>query len=353
VTKLDGQIHTAALTNYFEVARFVGLDPYEMLRRFKISPATLADPDALLASNAVADLLEASAEESHCLSFGLHMAESRTLSTLGPISLLLAHQGTARDVLNALVEYQGVLNEVMSLDIENAPQEDDGPQAIIRAGFIGGYAGRQAIELFMAIVCRTVSEVVSGRWHPDLAYFRHAAPDDLGLHTRIFQCPLIFDAEFNGLVCSAATLDAPNPAAESVLAQHAKRYLDMLVPKPADGSVSERARRSLYLLLPAGRATLEQLGANLGMHPRALQRQLEREGRTFATLLNEVRRELALRYLSSPAHSVSSVAQMTGYATPSSFSRWFAAEFEMSPAQWRAEERQDQDKDPAKPFMLG
>ena len=94
-----------------------------------------------------------------------------------------------------------------------------------------------------------------------------------------------------------------------------------------------------FLLLPAGRATLEQVGANLGQHPRALQRQLEREGRSFAMLLNEVRRELALRYLASPAQSVGAVARMTGYATPSSFSRWFAAEFGMSPAQWRAEER--------------
>jgi AraC-like DNA-binding protein len=334
---VDGQIHTAALTSYFEVARFVGLDPYAMLRRFRISPATLADPDALLNSGSVADLLEDSARESGCPSFGLLMAECRTLATLGPISLLLAHQGTARDVLNAMVEYQGVLNEVISLDIEETRRGDG--LAIIRTGFFNGYDGRQSIELLMAIVCRTVSEVVSGRWHPDLAYFCHSAPGDLSMHMRIFQCPLIFDADFNGLVCSQAALDAPNPAAESVMARHAKRYLDMLAPEPADGSVTERARRSLYLLLPAGRATLEQLGDNLGVHPRALQRLLEREGRTFAVLLNEVRRELALRYLSSPAHSVGSVAQMAGYATPSSFSRWFSGEFDMSPAQWRAEEK--------------
>jgi AraC-like DNA-binding protein len=337
--KVDGQVPTAALTNFFEVARFVGLDPYRALRRSRISPAILGDPDATLPANAVADLLEDCAEKSGCLSFGLLLAESRTLPTLGPVSLLLAHQGTARDVLQAMVDYQGLMNEVMSLDIEETGQGGKDGLAIIRAGFIGGYDGRQAIELLMGILCRTVSEVVGGRWHPDLAYFRHSAPDDLGVHARVFQCPLLFDADFNGLVCSKAKLDAPNPAAESVMARHARRYLDMLVPEPADGSIGERARRSLYLLLPAGRATLEQVGANLGMHPRALQRHLEREGRTFATLLNEVRRELALRYLASQAHSVGSVAQMTGYATPSSFSRWFSAEFGMSPAQWRAEER--------------
>src|SRR5205085_5151045 len=329
------------LTNYFEVARFCGLDPYKMLRRFRISPVLLEDPDATLPSNAVADLLEASAAESGCESFGLLMAECRTVSSLGPLSLLLAHQGTARDVLDSLIEYQSVLNEVMSLDIEHAPDGEKGGLAIIRAGFIGGYDGRQAIELVMAIISRTVSDLVSGRWHPDLAYFRHPAPADLSHHRRFFQCPLVFDADFNGLICAEAALDAPNPAAESAMARHAKRYLDMLVPSPADGSMSERARRSLYLLLPAGRATLEQVGANLGQHPRALQRLLEREGRSFAVLLNEVRRELALRYLASPTNSVGAAAQMTGYATLSSFSRWFAGEFGMSPAQWRAEEKTD------------
>jgi AraC-like DNA-binding protein len=338
---MDGSVRTQALTNYFEVARFVGLDPYEMLRRFRISPAILADPDATLPSNAVADLLEASAAESGCESFGLLMAECRTLSSLGPLSLLLAHQGTARDVLEALVEYQGVLNEVMLLQIEHETPGDGDPLAVIRVGFINDYGGRQAIELALAIICRTVSAVVGGRWHPDLAYFRHPAPADVSHHRRIFQCPLVFDADFNGLICAEAALDAPNPAAESVMARHAKRYLDMLVPEPADGSMSERARRALYLLLPAGRATLEQVGANLGQHPRALQRQLEREGRSFAVLLNEVRRELALRYLASPANSVGAAAQMTGYATLSSFSRWFAGEFGMSPAQWRAEEKAD------------
>ena len=93
-------------------------------------------------------------------------------------------------------------------------------------------------------------------------------------------------------------------------------------------------------LLPAGRGTLEQVGANLGVHPRALQRQLEREGRTFAMLLNEVRRELTLPL--QPRHSAGSVARITGYATPSSFSRWFSGEFDMSPAHWRAEEKADE-----------
>jgi AraC-like DNA-binding protein len=92
-------------------------------------------------------------------------------------------------------------------------------------------------------------------------------------------------------------------------------------------------------MLPVGRGTLAQVADNLGLHARTLQRQLEKEGQTFAALLNAVRRELALRYLSSSAHNMTAIAHMTGYSSPSAFTRWFAAEFGMSPAAWRAEER--------------
>jgi len=328
------RVRAAALTNYFEVARFVGLDPYQMLRRAGIDPDSVADPETLIAGNPVGILFEESAHESGCLSFGLLMAECRTLPSLGPISLLLAHQGTAREAIEAIVRYQGLLSETLALGIEEV-----GGTSIIHTDFVAGLSRRQAVELVMGLVCRTISEVVGGRWHPESAHFTHAAPGDLSVHRRIFQCAFVFESDFNGLACPTASLDAPNPAAETALARHARRYLEMLIPDPADGTIGERARRSLYLLLPKGRATLEQAAGNLGLHPRALQRLLDKEGRTFATLLNEVRRELALRYLSSSTHSVTQIAQMAGYASPSSFTRWFAAEFGMAPAQWRAEER--------------
>ena len=77
-----------------------------MLRRAKIDPAALADPDHLLASAPVTKLLEESARESGCLSFGLLMAEPRSMASVGALSLLLTHQPTARDVVEAVVRYQ-------------------------------------------------------------------------------------------------------------------------------------------------------------------------------------------------------------------------------------------------------
>jgi len=327
-------VRAVSLTNYVEVARFVGLDPAAMLRRANIDPAVLADPEHPLDAGRVATLLETSARESGCPVFGLLMAESRSVASVGAVGLLLKHQRTARDVLDALVQYQRLLAEALAISVE----EFDGATTI-RTELAVGIGGWQGTELMMGMVCRTISEVAGGRWHPETVHLVHDAPADLGVHRRIFQSRLAFQSDFNGFVCSTASLDAPNPAADSIMARHARRYLDMLVPDPADGSITERARRCIYLLLPEGRATLDQVAEHMGLSARTLQRSLEKEGRTFATLLNEVWRELALRYLASSTHNVTAIAQMTGYATPSSFTRWFAAEFGMAPAAWRAEER--------------
>jgi AraC-like DNA-binding protein len=335
------QVRAAALTNYVEVARFCGLDPDRMLRRARINPAILTDPDDPVAANVIGKLLEASAREGRCDAFGLLMAESRNMASVGAVGLLLKFQGTARDVIEAIIRYQALMGDALLLAMD-----DDCGTTTIRLDVETEVGGHQGIDLLMGFTCRTISEVVSGRWHPESAHFVHAEPDDMTIHRRVFQCPLVFDSDFNGLACPSAWLDAPNPAAQSVMAEHAQRYLDMLIPKPADGSVTERARRSIYLLLPAGRATLDQVADNLALHPRTLQRLLDQEKRTFATLLGDARRELALRYLSNSTHSVAAIAQMTGYSSPSAFTRWFAGEFGVAPAAWRAEGRGEQGRTP-------
>jgi AraC-like DNA-binding protein len=51
--------------------------------------------------------------------------------------------------------------------------------------------------------------------------------------------------------------------------------------------------------------------------------------------VNEVRRDLVQRYMQNPGYSLSRIAALLGYSVPSSFTRWFAAEFGVTPASWR------------------
>jgi AraC-like DNA-binding protein len=48
--------------------------------------------------------------------------------------------------------------------------------------------------------------------------------------------------------------------------------------------------------------------------------------------------------------SVTTIAEQLGYASPSAFTRWFAAEFGVSPQAWRNERRAQSETPP--PFWM-
>ncbi len=59
------------------------------------------------------------------------------------------------------------------------------------------------------------------------------------------------------------------------------------------------------------------------MSARSVQRALRAEGTSYQLLLDDVRRELALRHLAVRGTSAAEVAFLTGFSEPSAFSRAF------------------------------
>ena len=324
-------VRAAALTNYFDVAQLVGLNPVTLLSDAGLNRTILANPDNKIPASAAATLLEESARVAACPTFGLRMAETRQISDFGAVGLLVTHQPTLREVLLALMNYRHLLNEALTLQMS-----DVGKHVIIRQEIVTDppVYSKQATELALGVLARAGSALLGSHWKPERVLFQHDAPEDLQLHRRLFRCKLEFGSEYNGFVCSAADLDYPCSAANPALARYAEQLLQAL-PKACDKSIEAEVHEAIYLLLPIGRATVEQVAQSLAMNVRTLQRHLEEQGVTFSDLINTVRRELAVRYIESSQHSLGHVAELLGYSTQTSFTRWFKNEFGVSPTQWR------------------
>ena len=326
-------VRSASLSGYAPVARRVGLDPDAMIGGSGINPAFLSDPDLRIPTIAVVGLLEESARRSGCETFGLQMAESWRMSDFGAISLLLAHERTLRDALGATIRYRHLLNDSLSISVEDA-----GPVVIVREELVaeGTAHSRQAIELAIGVIFRLFRALLGPQWRPIGVRFTHRAPQDLSVHRRLFGASLEFSREFNGIVCAAADLDRPNPSADPTMASYARGFIESLSPG-AVSPIAREVRKAIQVLLARRRATVEQIAHGLGMTPRTLQRQLDEAGESFSGLLNAVRLELVPGYLENRAYSLTQVAELLGYGYPSSFTRWFVGEFGISPARWRAD----------------
>lgn len=327
------QIRAAVLNNFVEVSQLLGVNPHPLLLEVGLSPTLLADSERRIATDAVVALLENSAAASGCDTFGLHMAESRQLADFGAVSLSLLHQPTLREALRITMHYRHLLNESLAMFIEDA-----GEFVLIREEVVTAeqQPARQATELAIGVLHRLCSALLGRHWHPISVNFTHCAPSNLKLHQRIFGCPVKFAAEFNGIVCPAADLAYPNPSANPAMAKHAENFIASL-PKPSAGSFAEEVEQAIYILLPMGRATIEQVAQALGINARTLQRRLDDDQASFSELINSVRRALVVRYLDNPRFSLGAISEMLGYSVASSFTRWFTSQFNQSPARWRAE----------------
>ena len=317
------------LTNYHEVARFAGLDPDAMLSEAAISASQLADPENWLPARKVLNLIENSADRSGRDDFGILLGRSRSLTSLGPVSLLIKHEATVRDMILAVAEYRYLLNDLLHINLR-----DDGETAVIEWNLIPALNSTQGVNLLASIAYIVISETLEAHWDPDCIHFRHAAPKQEATFKRFFRCTLEFDSGFDGMSCTSRHLLTPNPFADEKLAAYARRLLNLL-PSFQDDSTAGKVRSLIPMLLEDGKATAECVAECLGVPIRTLQRRLIYEGTSFTALLNEARAQLVTRYLANSSHSLTLIAEMAGYSSLSAFTRWFTGEFGVPPATWR------------------
>ena len=100
--------------------------------------------------------------------------------------------------------------------------------------------------------------------------------------------------------------------------------------------MAQQVRRAIYLTLPSGGATSKTVAQGLGLSTRTLQRELMAEATTFSDLLEDIRANLARRYVADPRYRIAQIAEMLGYGSHSTFPRWFTSTFGAPPHVWRA-----------------
>lgn len=324
-------IRSASLSGYVELARSLGLHPHAMMRKAGLSPRCLDDPETPISVVAVRQLLESSAQAAVAEDFGLQLARGRRLSNLGPISIVLREEPTARQALDTLGRYLRLLNASLLTHIE-----DHADVVIIREEFLIEGAGsvRQSIELAIGVMYRILAELLGNAWKPRRVCFAHRPPADLTSHRALFGKDLEFNSSFNGIVCAAKDLTARLPTHESGMSTYARRFLDQALSNTR-GNTIDSARQLIAALLPGGRCTADQVAQHLGMDRRTLHRHLHTEGHSFSSLLLAIRSEFAIRQIHDSDRSLAELAELLGFSGPSAFAFWFRQRFGCTVSAWR------------------
>lgn len=325
-------IRSACLTGFPEAARSVGLQPEALLAEVGIDRRALTDPEMRISVRAFRQMLELAAQRSKVETFGLQIAETRQLSILGPIGLLVREEPTVRHALQSLAKYLSLHNEALSLRLD----EVDGQAiAYVEATVDHPEVIRQGIELTVGVLFRVLQTMVSRKWQP-IVCFTHGPPARGDVHHRLFGSRVDFHCNFNGIIFDARELERPQPGADPTFAEHARRYLDLLDTRSGT-SLEAKVKEVMRLQLATGRCTADRLAQQVGCDRRTLHRRLAKEHVTFNAILDSVRTSLVTHLLQDRESNFASTADMLGFSSTSAFSRWFLGRFGSRPSEWRRE----------------
>jgi len=245
---------------------------------------------------------------------------------------------TLGDALRQWVRYLNLLDDAVVVGIVD--DEDDAERACIRVVVESEAPAPASHELCFALLAMQARELVAGPFRVAAVDFTHRAPGDgaaaAAAYRAWFDAPVRFGAEHTQLVVTKAALAAALKTADPNLAAILSRHADELRARdPGGPPLTAQIRRILRTALRDDRGHVDLVARQVGMTARSLQRRLKDEGTSFQALREDVRRELANRYLDDDL-SIAEISFLLGFSEPSAFFRAFKRWTGLTPVEARS-----------------
>ncbi len=165
---------------------------------------------------------------------------------------------------------------------------------------------RHAIEFGIAWALLLTRKATGRALAPRRIELRHSRPANDAEARRVFASELRYGAEAHAITLARADLELPLLTADPQLAELLDRHARALEERlPARRSFTMAVRGALAEMLASGEPKLDGVAARLRVSRRTLQRRLRDEGTSHVRVLDELRRDLAVRYFAWSKSSAS------------------------------------------------
>jgi len=166
-----------------------------------------------------------------------------------------------------------------------------------------------------------------------------ARPGDTEPYRHFYGCPIHFEANEDSFLLAARVAAEPLPTANRQLAGTLDSILTAQLAALDKNNIPARCKSSLLEEITSGEVSEEDMARRLHMSRRTLQRKLSETNTTYQKLVDDTRRDLALRYMEDPRNSITDVTFLLGFSGQSAFTRAFKRWTGMSPTTYREQKR--------------
>ena len=313
--------------------RAAGIPPKPLLAKADLTVAQIDDRNARVSVQSQIKFLELAALALDDDLIGFHLARDCELRELGLVYYVLASSELLTDALHKAARYSRIVNEGVSLRLREGREIGIGFEYVN----VERRGDRQHIEFWLTIIVRLGRELTNRRLVPDHVRVIHHARKMPAEFRSFLGCTVEFDAGVDEVVLPGAAGEMAVSGADMYLNELLTRYCEEALQHRRDDGVATlrlEVENAIAPLLPHGKARAHEIARRLGLSHRTLARRLADESLSFSQILDELKLDLAKRYLREGL-SISRIAWLLGYHEVSAFTHAFKRWTGHSPNQSR------------------
>lgn len=329
-------VRSETIAGFSELVESLGGSPEMLYRQVGFTTSLFENPDFMLPYVSVCKLMNISATALNREDFALLLADVENRNTIptGALGLLMLQCHDVRAAIIACTEHFHLHSQGVgwNLEVEGAYA------SVTRADRVAGkMATFQYTVLGMAGCLRVLKLLCGEAWAPSAVSFTHSPPINVQDYHRFFGVKVEFNQEFTRFVFPSSSLTKKIPGSDIKYHQQLDRQIEEMETLHANRySLPSRVKLLIQKRIHSEDCTQITIAEHLSVHPKNLQRNLNKHGTTFRKLRAEVRLDMAERYLKDSDIPITSIAELLGFSELSGFNHTFKTRHNISPSVWRS-----------------
>ena len=313
-----------------------------MLERYGVSkeqllagaaePPNMRDPGARLPLQDFVDIVRRAIKLSGAPWLGWDFGATLTLSSHGFLGYAAMSSETLRDAVELAVKFFRTRTTVVDLQLKV-----EGDTAILQLDElvalhdIQPFVVESLFSSFHFMGLKLLGEVpMDGELRfafPEPDYYERMKP--------LIPVPVLFDCAYNQMRFPASRLDQRLRFADPRLAKMAEAQCEQEMANIKSPPKLLNQVRRIILAQSGCFPSVDEAASDLHMSSRTLKRKLQQLGTSYQTILDDLRKGLAVEYLTQTEITVDDIAVQLGYSDASNFARAFRRWTGRSPSDYR------------------
>ncbi len=323
----------ASLRGYHSLVTEYGGNPKALLEAAGLGRVPIEEENLLIPTHALYNALELASQKLNLPDFGLRLSQYQEFDIMGLLALMIKNTDSIPQLLQLLSKhYHTMHNHGARISYTVTGKElclqykQSVPQAM---------GLEQSIFLSFGFVAQMGQKILLPIIKPKAVYFKCDAPKDISLFKQIFQAPVYFNQVFDGAIISTDTLQQPYKIANVIIPGVEELCLDTLGDIAEVVTIAQQLSLLISDQISYGKIDLKYYAEQLNISDRTLQRKLKLEMTSFKDILDEVRKDLALRYIQQNTLNMAQITEALCFSDQAVFSRAFRRWYEITPIAYK------------------